>query len=428
METINHIRNVVEKSGQTDAHVFWQIRTDLFKKYIKTSHNFFDGAPATPELEKLQSPHDKRFILSATKTMQSIAKMNENHVFHSECNGLVVEIDTWKPLCIPVPSFQTSVDNSAANLMLRNNEYDIYEIEDGTLINMYFYPTQSEQKWRMSTTHGFDVNDLKWNSDQTYQEIFDDVLEHLNISKNEFYEALNPQKSYSFIFKHPTFHPFFEGKDPIFKLIFVQSADLQTGKYDFYTSPLEKIICQKRIETPIKNMKMIYTKVTKAYDDFISKKTVSYGFILRAKNFDITAPNQQYLIESKLLNTIKKLYYDSAHSQNASQNGISREKYIVLNAFLDRRIYQAFIQLFPQYLTKFKEYRKLSEMIIAHIVNPISIPTSASDNYRAIISKFITNIGKMYTITTTNNCMKNIISYVVDPTNLMQFVSIADSV
>ena len=57
-----------------------------------------------------------------------------------------------------------------------NNLYDIYKVYDGTLINLYWWET--ENSWKISTTKGYDVTELKW-SEITYENAFHSILKNV---------------------------------------------------------------------------------------------------------------------------------------------------------------------------------------------------------------------------------------------------------
>jgi hypothetical protein len=121
--------------------------------------------------------------------------------------------------------------------------------------------------------------------------------------------------------------------------------------------------------------------------------------------------------------TIKKLYYNSIYAQTAKEYNYDRETYIILNAYLDRRLHNRFITLFPQYKTQFNMITKMAKKIISHIINPTLINID-DDAYKAIINKFIANISKLYTITQTVECTKIITSYVIDPAHIDVFYNV----
>jgi hypothetical protein len=54
-----------------------------------------------------------------------------------------------------MPSAKTHINMNFANEQLRQNKYDIYALQDGTTINLYYY----ENKWHMASARGISVND-----------------------------------------------------------------------------------------------------------------------------------------------------------------------------------------------------------------------------------------------------------------------------
>jgi hypothetical protein len=452
MNVVAYIKDFVAKNpGNDGPHPFWALRSDLFKKYIRISYESLpnpflnenkeekddkENKEETPEIKVNNAmpilKKNGRIILTSVRSSQ-MHKIPDN--IHCICNGLILELNTWKVLCYPLPAFQTNINTPEANQLIKENKLDIYEIEDGTMINLYYYDAPEESKidlndayavlknkWKIATVNGFEVNNTIWNT-KTYQEILEEVLDKVGIDKMQFYQSLDPSKTYSMIFKHPEFHPFYEGKGvPIYRLICAGITENATGIHSFNTSPMPSILMQKKLQiTEIKDMKQIYKNLTSAIQTFDHDKTINYGYIMR--NHD----GNQYMLESNLLNAIRRLYYDKSYTVIAKKMHYIRDKYICINAFLDRRIHTPFIKLFPQYKLNFDDLNKLSKKIINDIIkfNAEKNREDITDSYKNIIGKFIINISKIYTITPTIDCVKAITSYIIDPANVDTFYKLA---
>ena len=223
----------IEDLNETDKS---KIRSTIYKSGILSTYN----------------EEDNRMIFYTSKNKKFLNFPNDiaKNIW-LECNGLVLDMKSMKPLVIPQKTFIKSIDTNEVNLNLSKDLYDISLIEDGTTISLYY--SDNLDSWRISTQKGYDVTDKMWGS-QTYKSIIDDILIVYNIEKIDFFDSLNKSKCYTFGFKHPSMHPFREGKpDPIIKMWFIQSTELispyivstefdnpKIPKQTVYNFPLEK--------------------------------------------------------------------------------------------------------------------------------------------------------------------------------------------
>ena len=201
METIKFIKESNEKDLST-------LRSSLYKKGILSSFN-----------------KDGRIVMYTSKN-QRFNKLDDISI---ECNGLIFDINAMKPLVIPTLNSISNISNiNIINNNINNDLYDVYRINDGTVINLYWWePTNS---WVISTTRGYDLTDEKW-ADLTYIEIIKDILNKTDNSIDDLYKLLDKTHCYTFGFKHPSMHPFYEGLNkPIYTIWFIQSINLNTFK------------------------------------------------------------------------------------------------------------------------------------------------------------------------------------------------------
>ena len=386
METIEFIKS----NANAD---FAGIRTALYKQYIKTS---YEPKPASYD--------DQRIILTSTKFMRNGTK-NVNALF-SECNGLILNVNDWKPICIPLPSFKTQANTSECNNLLKNSAFDIYPVKYGTSINMYYWnPDHIEETednlfdlWRISTTKGFDVTNLKWNN-MTYKEALFDIFDKLSINKLDFYKSLSCVNSYTFGFYHCDFHPFFESAEQKVKFWFIQSANLETFKHDFENSPHTDVKSQSKLNFKPLSMQMLYRDLLAAYDLYETNKVINYGYILRLKKFTHKDNNQHILLESSLLRKIRSLYHDEKHTMISKNNNYVRDKYVCVNSFLDLSRNKDFITLFPQYLEKFQQLGEIVKNLTNAIIEKITSGNIAGDDlFMQHVNKLSAQIDNLITI------------------------------
>lgn len=386
MEILNYFKN--STLNIDDLNEFEQMRKYFYDMGIKTCYE-----------NKINSKNRILFTNLHKNT-------NYYNKYNLEANGFVLEINTWKPLVIPIPNFTTYIKNCKhVDFCILKNLYNIYEIEEGTIINLYFW----NNKWVISTTNGYEVNHLVW-AGISYEKALNDILSYLKI--NDFYDCLDKNKCYTFGFKHPQFHPFWENKHkPVYKLWFVRDVNLQNLKINYDISPHKYIKLQKKIDFMIRNTKDILNCSFRAFNEFNKTNKIFYGFILRSKNTFVTKHNSNILIESNLLKYIKKLFYDKDVNSYIQQNNYDRILFLTLRAFLNNNYTNIFNTLFPQ----FNEIMNNCNIIRNKFINNIkhvylkkidkTIEKKSLNLYQLFAISMFEEMKKFYNINNNNNNM-----------------------
>ena len=340
-ENKNEIRQLlvqkyfIENKILSEGETFDKARKFFYSRNIKTSYDV--------------EAKNRRIIFSY------LPNKNKNmDSYTQECNGLILEAGTWKILTYPPNILFNNIDTNVCNNYLTRGLYNIYKAEDGTCFNLYYY----NNKWCISTSKGYEMNTVLWNSELTYQQIIEQILKKYKHTWDSFCSSLNKNNSYSFGFKHPEFHPFWEGKtEPIMKLWFIQSVNLNTeDKFYLWANdkkppidiPLQEI-CLERIH----NIKDLYRNVYKAYNNFIKYNKCLYGYILRSNNPSETGLHSNLLLESSLMRLLRKSWYDNKIVKFCNNNKQDRKKIIPLFAYLDNNSKSTFLQLYPIYKKQF---------------------------------------------------------------------------
>jgi hypothetical protein len=147
MDIVKFIKN----SGETDPA---KIRSLIYKKGILSSYNT-----------------DGRMIFHTTVNN----RFNQSSDWlNLTCNGLIVDINTCNILVIPQINCISNIEMNTVNTYLYHGLYDIYQINDGTIVNMYWW----DNNWVISTTKGYDLTNKKANpTTKTYKEMIADILE-----------------------------------------------------------------------------------------------------------------------------------------------------------------------------------------------------------------------------------------------------------
>jgi hypothetical protein len=338
----------IEDLNETDKS---KIRSTIYKSGILSTYN----------------EEDNRMIFYTSKNKKFLNFPNDiaKNIW-LECNGLVLDMKSMKPLVIPQKTFIKSIDTNEVNLNLSKDLYDISLIEDGTTISLYY--SDNLDSWRISTQKGYDVTDKMWGS-QTYKSIIDDILIVYNIEKIDFFDSLNKSKCYTFGFKHPSMHPFREGKpDPIIKMWFIQSTELISPYIVSTEFDNPKIPKQTVYNFPLeKNTKVLFNQLRMSFTNFLSSGDINYGFILRSKDESQTGINSNIILKSSLMNRIRQLYYN-APIDKLDKDKYDIEKYIVISSYLDTNTHNMFITLFPQYESLYKKLNDIKSKLIKSIL------------------------------------------------------------
>ena len=342
-------------------------RNKLYKLGVKTSYD------------------DNRMIFTATHG----SKAQLANIYTQECNGLILSTDDWRPLMVPPRSLRTNIITDISNVFLHQGLYHIYLASDGTCFNMYYY----EDRWVISTAKGYDMNNISW-EDRTYQELITECLEHIGLTWELFTSKLNPKCCYSFGFKHKDFHRFYEGLDEyINRIWFIQAVNLdQSDKLYLWASDLSPVeqIKPQLMHTIPNNIKELYTIANNALSNFLTNKTVCYGFILRSINYEATKSHSDLFIESSLMRNIRHIWYDNRLVRVANEGPYNKLQLTLVNAYLDRDLYEIFTLMFKQFIPALTDISEKISTVVTEMIDRTStdpvIVTVANlllDNFKA---------------------------------------------
>jgi hypothetical protein len=157
-------------------------------------------------------------------------------------------------------------------------------MNDGTIVSLYYY----DNKWRISTTRGYDMGASKWLSTKTYDEIVAIVLQKYDIS----FDELDQSKYYTIGFHHPEYHPFMNE-------ITAWSVSSR--------NKIDKLPQQPQVTFPStftneQILNALHNNNHGAMRNYLSFGKIHYGYILRYNDSNI-------ILESDLFQNIKYIYY-----------------------------------------------------------------------------------------------------------------------
>jgi hypothetical protein len=404
MQIQKFINNLTDKNPAN-------IRSQIYKRGILSSYD----------------PDDGRMVFYSSKNQ----RFSEADNLKLECNGLVFDTQNNKPLVIPPILYRSNIDNNEVNHYLKNNLYDILKVEDGTVINLYWWDGRKDFEshslqfdqlsigWRISTARSYDITDKAWGS-ITYKKVIKSIL---GVNEDKFYNSLDKSYCYTFGIKTGDSHPFWEGTNkPINKIWFIQSVckdfvpktvlslqttDLENQIENLKIKEEENIVNfdfpndlgipnQTVSEINTQNIKDLFYDLNNGLDNFIHKGIINYGYIFRSKNPSKTGGHSNILLESSLLQKIRQLYYHSNLNEIAQEMKYDRNVYILIHAYLDINKHGLFTKLFPQYLQSFTSLDEITINLVKNIIaysniKKLSIPTNKMSMYTKIIYESFTS-------------------------------------
>jgi hypothetical protein len=277
----------------------------------------------------------------------------------SECNGLILSRQNWRPVVVPPRTLQFTIDTQATNKQL--NKYALYAAKNGTSFNLYY-----NQVWHMSTVNGLDMADVPFN-DRTLRGYISEICPRWA----EFCDALDKSACYSFGFSHPACHPTCDAP----AVWFIQRVTVDPENPDYLLArrgsfdTLDIIQCptQETIE-PVDKLETLYKKSASAEEDYYRDNTKCYGFILRSSSLDV-GRNTDLYIESRFMKKIRQYWYDSSATQMCITRRISKTTVIPLMNYLSKRSTE-FIRLFSQTAHQMQQYEAFTNQLCDAIRDP----------------------------------------------------------
>lgn len=368
---MNTYKYIQEKSNKP----FNYIRSYVYKNYIKTV------------IENNNLIKDKVRIMFIANRFKS----NFENPMSFECNGLILEHDInlnkYRFLVIPIQLFNSQkLIKSEIEKHFNANDYKLYKVYDGTIINLYYY----NNEWKISTNKAYDANNLLFINNKTYKDV---LLEILNYYPEFSFNKLNPMKCYTLCMKYHDYHPFIENLHyNNNKLIFLQSINMD----DFNNNQKLEIIENENIGLPLsqqydihsfQNLNSIYNTLNNEIIRYKKEKHLAnyepiFGIILRSNNFNKTKNYSNILIESSLMNKIRNMIYNHSFTKKLNfydvldkfNNMIIDKNYynmlnlISLKIFLTKKDLNLFTLLFPDYKQHMKIYDYVFKYMAKYII------------------------------------------------------------
>lgn len=299
-------------------------------------------------------------------------KANFSSALVRECNGAIIiieELDVVRCRLLTRPSNDCNpkVGNiPLINNSIRNGLYEIYRIDDGTTVNIsYVQRNPTKGSWVFSSKNSFDLTNVEWRG-HLYGEIINEVM---NNYPGFSLDKLNPLKTYTIGFRHPAFHPF--GGSNEIHAWFIQSAEVLTGN----TSTTDSIglPTQERARVTSQGSKYweaMQAKAATALDEYVTSVQKGqpirpfFGFILRSKDRERTRHFSDILIESSLLNEIRKAIYQPPYIANKVvlaeyKQNFKSNRFVQIESYLDTKKRSLYEILFPTWVPLYNKYDEI---------------------------------------------------------------------
>ncbi len=298
----------------------------------------------------------------------------------SQCNGVVLTYPQCKLLALcqrnfhPRPKIRVLAEHI--------KEYDIYPINDGTTITLYYY----NGKWRISSTNGIDIGDFKWVGTSTYMEAVNGAMKKYNVSCDN----LNVAYSYTIGFRCVDYHPLIDPAAPTCWVI--QICDLE--KYELVTNHLA-IPVQRPIMIPgTGDRKLEFTKKINeaSVNSYKEMRTQAHnGYIFRHK----TGAKCDFILESLLFKSIKKLIYNLPGRSDDLPPipSTQRLQYCALRAYLHKTNHKLFIDLFPQFQPNYDNFDIIFNAMVNRIIANLRGTSQSSNTANKQLDALVTIIA-----------------------------------
>jgi hypothetical protein len=432
-------------NDETAGDLSAKIKNWLYPYFIKVTHS---------SLANLAENGEFKIILTANRQ-----KANFAIPFVKICNGLIMVISAplgeieAQIVCIPSAEFSPNFKHAIVDRLLSEKKYRVFEINDGTTLNLWY--SETAQKWEMATRNAFSVESLNWRG-FSYRQVVQDAL---NDYTSFDFAKLDKGRSYSIGFKHPAFHPFAQPREWAAGDFIARPCDggdggddnaaeqpkwirhawfIQSIALDGTGLRLDEDIglpLQHQIDSPaVEKMSEITKRLENSLCEFVTSqnKQLFLGYILRS----VDGAEPDLLMESYLWSTIRHAIYQLPFTPDKSirskcEENFKSMKYIIVEAYLDLRKRNVFIQLFPQYSAIYHDCKRLLDDTTEKIYllmkdQPIPAPTTAEQQefekrVDLVVNKFISLVRDKYKLTDSDSQDKRMILKVLTNPRFAEF-------
>lgn len=334
----------------------------------------------------LEINFNRLFENNASKIKKNYTEFNEHNKKNEFCSLI----------CCPSNILNTKLDNvNAVNKIICKSYYDIYEADDGTVINFYYH----NNEWVISTRNSIDIRNVIWKSitikddngynvkkNITYNDIIKEVFEFHKFDINK----LDKSRCYTFGVQHPIPHPTQKNK----QMWFIQYCWLENDKIRIsrnIDNTLQGLSYAKKIKN--NNLYDLISRSKRAFNIFDTTGNKCFGYILRLKtniidennilNVNINTQNMNdndinlvytdVFIESSLMSKLRILLYNNGFIKDKKllkeETILCRDlDYVSWRSYLDPGNRKVFVKLIPTYIDKYKIYDNIFNTVLDELL------------------------------------------------------------
>ena len=272
-------------------------------------------------------------------------------------------------LAVPMPYLRNSGQMNKQSIVDEWNESThVYPCREGTNVVIYYF--QPKDKWCIATAKGIEVNDLRWNGDKTYQEMFVECADNTIGTDtwgeiktfDEFCKLLDKECSYCFGFWHPDFHVFLDQKPTFWVNRIVNNLTFKDVTINCKVKIFNAIqACDFKNNTPEEIMKDLESQVDSSLESYLTdQKSQCLGYMIRGLN------NGDVLLESKLQKTINDLYYNASYTKSIAATSYDRHNYVLLANYINGNN-ELFVEIFSRFANEYERFAKEIEKLIENL-------------------------------------------------------------
>ena len=307
---------------------------------------------------------EKSGILSekSIRMVLTCDRASRNHQIElaSECNGIVININTWDILSYPPAALSFNMQKSTILDCFKTKMYEIYYADFGTVTTLYYF----DNKWQLSTANSYEIDNMIWLGKKTFRELIDELFASIELDINK----LDTNLCYSFGFHHNEYHKFngatqkpvrgwfirainltkFNGENNESADYHLNSENMTTNNNVFFNKMPKQQEATDIIKIlsadPEAALKKIDEKCNEALLKYFNnpKCIPCYGFILKSVKPEIIA---DVLIESTLQTKLRQLIGQRPPTDIPPED---RFQWMMINSSFSIEYRPVFKSLFPQ--------------------------------------------------------------------------------
>jgi len=387
------------------------------------SHRLALGSIFDPDFAEKQAPPPReatvaRLVLSGDKRGGGAARGRGTPLYY-ECNGLVIDARTWRALAVPPSAFNPRPATKAVDALLAEGLYDIIRVDDGTVVTLYSWQHPVDGAvWALASSNGYDVSSLCWIGQLTYAEVFYDITSRLypafgaatgmSLERKEDgttrlrFTSLDASRCYTVGFRHHNFHPLAADPERMWQ---IQCTDLSGATPTVvYSGGLpaipEQSLCAdlaalaseaalaagKPSDTPltVEGLRALGRDAFSRATAFIAGRAgsapaaaalpaeLNYGYILRSRDPSRTGEHSDILVETPLLERVRKFVYERApRTVRDELTSADRLEYNAMRAYLTASERLDFLALYPNWVPRFQAFEEFVNNVVHLVIHAI---------------------------------------------------------